>query len=450
MKKWLAVWFIISFTVTHSPGRDDKNVMAGKIDVLSYTINLAVSDTSDVVASTTEISFRVLKNLDTLKFNLKEMSVTTCMLDDLANSFEQKEGIFLVVSKKNLDANSVHKMKVSYNGTPKDGLFIGKNKYRKFCAFADNWPNRASYWFPCIDHPSDKAEVTFHITVPQKYEVVANGDETNTSYSAKSTTYSFSMSVPITTYCMVFGVCDFAISKTQTVSGVPIYYYTFPEDSLNAINSFQRVPDMIDYFEKIIGKYPYSKLALVESSTKYGGMENSSAIFLPQRSPSFSGRRNNDETLAHEIAHQWFGDDVSISNWSELWLSEGFATYFSALYFESRDGENRFNSIMDRIEKTYERGHIKGEAVVTNDYSKIEELLNAENYDKGALFLNELRKIVGDKIFFKGVKEYYTKYKHSNVSTEDFENVMSSTSNRNLKPLFHRWLYEAEPDSLEK
>ncbi len=448
MKKWIVVLLVISISIVHGSGRGDKNIMAGQIDVLSYTINLEISDSTDSINATTEISFSVLKDLDTLKFNLKDMNVTDCLLDSQNILFQTNDGILLLAARNRLVSNSLHRLAISYNGTPKDGLFIGKNKYGKFCAFADNWPNRASYWFPCIDHPSDKAKVTFHITVPKKYEVIANGDETEFASSGRTAEYSYSMSVPITTYCMVFGACDFSISKTQTSSGVPVYNYTFPEDSITAAKSFQNVPDIIKYFESVIGPYPYSKLALVESSTKYGGMENSSAIFLPERSPSFTGRRNNDETVAHEIAHQWFGDDVSISNWPDLWLSEGFATYFSALYFESRDGEERFNQQLERIKGAYSRGHRVDATVVTDNYSKLEELLNVENYDKGALFLNALRKFIGDESFFKGIKEYYKEFRHSNVSTDDFKKVMSSVSKKNLDPLFNKWLYEPGSQSL--
>ncbi|MCL4547170.1 MAG: M1 family metallopeptidase [Bacteroidetes bacterium] len=448
MKKWIAVLLVISISIVRGSGRGDKNIMAGQIDVLSYTISITIMDNSDSINATTVIAFDTIKDLDTLKLNFKGMNISKCSLDNQKIFFQRSDGLLKIVPESLLVKNSTHQVSIKYSGLPQDGLFIGKNKYGKFCAFADNWPNRASYWFPCIDHPSDKAKVTFHIAVPKKYEVIANGDETEFAPSDQTATYSFSMSVPITTYCMVFGVCDFSISKTQTSSGVPVYYYTFPEDSLTAAKSFQNVPDIIKYFESVIGPYPYSKLALVESSTKYGGMENSSAIFLPERSPSFTGRRNNDETVAHEIAHQWFGDDVSISNWSDLWLSEGFATYCSALYFESRDGEERFNQLLERIKEAYSRGHQDDATVVTDSYSNLEELLNVENYDKGALFLNALRKFIGDEFFFKGIKEYYKEFKHSNVSTDDFKKVMSSVSKKNLDPLFHKWLYEPGSQSL--
>ncbi len=450
MKKWFAVLFAASFSFVNGSGRDDKNIMEGRIDVLSYTINLAISDTTDRINATTEISFDVLKDLDTLKFNLKEMKVIDCVLDGRETFFNLKEGILYVEAQDRLMKNSIHRLTVRYTGTPEDGMFIGKNKYGKFCAFADNWPNRASYWFPSIDHPSDKAKVTFHVTVPKNYGVIANGTETKFVSSGETVTYTYSMPVPITTYCMVIGVSNFTVAKTQTGSGIPVHYYTFPEDSINAVKSFENVPGMIKYFESIIGPYPYHGLALVESSTKYGGMENSSAIFLPESSPSFTGKRNNDETLAHEIAHQWFGDDVSISNWSDLWLSEGFATYFSMLYFESHEGEERFKQLLKRTEEIYLEGRKNNTTVVMNNYSRIEELLNVENYYKGALFLNALRQFIGDESFFLGIKKYYNGYKHLNVTTQDLEKVMSSVSNKNLKPLFHKWLYEPVLDSLIK
>jgi aminopeptidase N len=371
------------------------------------------------------------------------MSVSGCYLDGQTASYEHRDNVLTIEVPSTLNSGTIHKASVTYSGKPQDGLIIRKNKYKHFCVFADNWANRARYWFPSIDHPSDKATVSFRITVPNGYGVVANGTMTDTSsLQDKELTYTFRMDIPIPTYCMVTGVCNFAITAMKTQSGVPIYIYTFPEDSLTAVEGFVRVPDMVQYYESVIGPYPYSKLALVQSLTAFGGMENSSAIFLPQNSPSFTGRRNNEATLAHEIAHQWFGDDITESDWSELWLSEGFATYFEMLYYEARDGEQRFEELIKRTKEGYLRQSRKISPVIDGNYAKITDLLNSENYDKGALFLHALRKHVGDEVWFKGIKEYYRQFAHANATTTDFKNVMTNVSGKELDSLFQKWLYE--------
>lgn len=240
---------------------------------------------------------------------------------------------------------------------------------------------------------------------------------------------------------MVVGVAKFAITKTIAESGLPLYYYTYPEDSAAAAFGFRHVPDMIHYYDSLFGPYPFSKLALVQSSTIFGGMENSSAIFLPEKGASYKRGRDNDMTVAHEILHQWFGDDVTESHWSDLWLSEGFATYFSACYEGSRHGKGAYQKIIDHMRTDYLANSPANVPVIDTTYHSLMELLNYENYTKGALFLDALRTQVGDANFFSGVREYYQTYRHGNATTADFEKMMEKASGQDLQPMFKRWLY---------
>lgn len=441
MKKMLfAVTIFVSIAL--ATDKADYNLMQNKIDVIHYTISLKIIESSKEISAKTEINFKAVSNLQELKFNLREMDVQSCTLNNHPIDFEHDNGILKISLPLIIEKNTSHTVTIKYKGAPKSGLFIGKNKYHNFSAFSDNWANYASYWFPSIDHPSDKASVTFNISTPKGYDVICNGDLVEKFYLNQiEARYVYNMKEPIPTYCMVIGVCDFAITETKTESGIPIYYYTYPEDSLNAVNGFMRAADMVSYYEEIIGPFPYSRLSLVESSTIFGGMENSSAIFFTEKSPSFTGEKDNEETVAHEIAHQWFGDAVTMSDWSEVWLSEGFATYFTALYFENRDGKERFNKIMNEYMKSYRQSTNWKTPVIFQNYKKLSELLSVETYQKGAFFLHELRKEIGDKYFFKSVREYYNRFLHSNVTTKDFQNIVESISGVKLDALFTNWLY---------
>lgn len=437
------IFLVIIFSCLNilATDKSDYNVMQNRIDVTHYTIDLKISDSSTEINAKTEITFKAVSSLEQLKFNLKELSIISCMMNNQLLAFEHKDGILTIALNEIIEKNSSNKLIVEYSGKPKSGLFIGKNKYRNFSAFSDNWANYASHWFPSIDHPSDKASVTFNIETPHKYEVICNGDLLKKTFVDETAKYTYNMKEPIPTYCMVVGICDFAITETKTKSGIPIYYYTYPEDSLNAVNGFKRAADMVNFYEETIGKFPYSRLSLVESSTIFGGMENSSAIFFTEKSPSFTGEKDNEETVAHEIAHQWFGDAVTMSDWSEVWLSEGFATYFTALYFEARDGKERFNRIMSEYMKNYRQNTNWKTPVIYQNYKKLSELLNVETYQKAAFFLHEIRKQIGDKNFFISVKEYYKRFVHSNASTNDFKKIVESISGKNLDELFAHWLY---------
>ena len=169
-------------------------------------------------------------------------------------------------------------------------------------------------------------------------------------------------------------------------------------------------------------------------------MENSSAIFLPEYGPSYTGVSDNEETVAHEIAHQWFGDDVTEKEFSDLWLSEGFATYFSILYFEFRDGKDKKAELLSDTKQRYLKRSSNKFPVILKKYKDPMELLTTENYEKCALFLDALRNKVGDDNWFKGIRVYYDKFKHGNVSTSDFRNVMESVTGMDLNSFFQQWL----------
>ncbi|KAF0149256.1 MAG: metallopeptidase [Ignavibacteria bacterium] len=441
MKKIFPLLLLIYLPII-AADKFDYNLMQNKIDVLHYSIQLKISDTSSEISASTEITFKAVTDLRELKFNLKDLQVSMCMINNQQLLFEHGNGILTIHLQEIITKYTIHKIFIEYNGEPKTGLFIGKNKYKNFAAFSDNWANYASSWFPSIDHPSDKASVSFFVTVPKKYEVICNGDLVERILvENEKVKYVYNIKEPIPTYCMVVGVCDFAITKTKTKSGIPVYYYTYPEDSLNAVKGFNRAADMLTFYEEIIGTFPFSRLSIVQSSTAFGGMENSSVIFFAEKSSSFTGEKDNEETVAHEIAHQWFGDALTMSDWSEIWLSEGFATYFTALYFEARDGKERFERIMNSYKNTYRQNTNWKTPILYKDYKRISELLNVETYQKAALFLHELRQKIGDKDFFKSIKKYYSKYLHSNVTTKDFKKIVESVSGKNLDSLFAHWLY---------
>ncbi len=187
-----------------------------------------------------------------------------------------------------------------------------------------------------------------------------------------------------------------------------------------------------------IGPFPFEKLANVQSSTRFGGMENASAIFYSER-----GIANNtdDGVVAHEIAHQWFGDAVTEARWSHLWLSEGFATYFGALFFEQAVGVDDFRRRMEGSRQIYIRSGVTAQPVVREEESLF-DLLNRNNYEKGGWVLHMLRGRLGDEAFFRGIREYYRRYRHRAVLTEDFQAVMEEASGQDLDWFFRQWLLE--------
>jgi aminopeptidase N len=245
---------------------------------------------------------------------------------------------------------------------------------------------------------------------------------------------------PIPTYCMVIGATQFDILNIGEVqrdgADVPVSFYLFPKDRDKGLKGYGRVREIIEFFSNLVGPYPYEKLALVQSSTRYGGMENASNIFLAE--DAF------DEIVnAHEIAHQWFGDSVTEADWHHLWLSEGFATYFSALFAERFDGRDKFAQLMLSNKEGYLKEYAKDPRPIYDpSITDLMKLLNANNYQKGGWVLHMLRHTMGDEKFFAGIRDYYRTYRDRNALTEDLQRVMEFHYRQPLGWFFKQWIYE--------
>jgi len=340
---------------------------------------------------------------------------------------------------------------IRYTGAPRDGLIIrDSNGVRT--VFADNWPNRAHRWFPLQDHPSDKATVTFRVAVPEGFQVIANGDPKGTTRGqGGAVIWTYEMSRPIPVATMVVGVARMARTPMKpggcSVRCVPVEIWTYPADSSYAVDGpFRRAPEMIDYFTSVIGEFPYSRLSHVQSSTIFGGMENSTAIFYDEN--AYRRRSVNEGTVAHETAHQWFGDAITEREWTHLWLSEGFATYFAALWAEHLGGDSALRAEM----KGEADGIFKSQSTnrpIVDSSDNLLRLLNSNNYNKGAWVLHSLRGLVGDSAFFQGIRTYYARYRDSTVMSEDFQREMERASGQDLGWYFRQALHQPGYPKLE-
>jgi len=337
---------------------------------------------------------------------------------------------------------SRRRLTVSYAGVAADGLLIGPNKHGDLVFFGDNFPNRARQWLPVLDHPSDKAAVEVAITAPEAYQVVAPGllvENTNLPGNRRLTRYR--ESVPITTYCMVIGVGRFAMEAIGQVGGAPVQSWVYPQERDAGFRDFRIALRPMELFSWRVGPYPYEKLANVQSKTRWGGMENASVIFY--REGVVTGKGTNEGLFAHEIAHQWFGDSVTESDWDHTWLSEGFATYFTHVYQEYTAGRDAMARGLRRDRENVIAYFAKNpaSAIVTPATVSLDNILSTNSYQKGGWFLHMLRRLVGDEAFWRGVSTYYARYRDGNALTDDFRRVMEEASNQPLEAFFRQWVY---------
>ena len=347
----------------------------------------------------------------------------------------------MVISDTGIPGNE-NTYTISYEGIPADGLIISNNKYGARTFFGDNWPNRAHNWLPCNDHLSDKATVDFIVTAPDHYQVVSNGkkiEETNLEDHLKLTHWKEAAELP--TKVMVIGVTDFAINNYADVDCIPVSTWVYPPDRDSGFSHYALAENILRWYINHIGPYAFEKLANVQSTTIFGGMENASCIFYFEKSVN---SKSLESLMAHEIAHQWFGDNVTEKDWPHLWLSEGFATYMTDLYLENKYGKDSLKNLLrtQRAEViAFSKDH-KTPVVDTSESEHLMKLLNDNSYQKGAWVLHMLRRKLGDSLFWNGIRLYYKTYSGSNASTEDLKTIFENVSHQNLEKFFKQWLYE--------
>ena len=295
-------------------------------------------------------------------------------------------------------------------------------------------------WIPCKDDPADKASVEFIVTTPNHYQVISNGmliEETNLPENKKLTHWKETVELP--TKEMVIGVAEFAVGYAGDAAGIPVYSWVYPENKTNGFLDYAIAPEILSFFINYIGPYPYKKLANVQSKTMFGGMENAGAIFYSEN--SVNGKRSTESLMAHEIAHQWFGNMATEKSFAHLWLSEGFATYLTHIYLESKYGRDSLNKRMEIDRKQIIEFSKTNLQPVVDSISSLMDLLNTNSYQKGGWVLHMLRNEMGEKIFQQFIQTYYSRYKGKNADTRDLQAVAEEISGKKLESFFRQWLY---------
>ncbi len=424
-----------------------------KIDIQHYTFKITLSDSTNVIIGKTGVEVKFKTNgLEKFALDLVEkdspssetgMTVHSITVNGQEVKYQQANNRLIIHLNSPSKKDEIRTYEISYSGIPADGLIISKNKYGQRTFFGDNWPNRAHYWLPVIDHPYDKATCDFIVTAPAKYQVIANGslvEETDLKNGLKLTHWK--ESEPLPTKVMVIGVARFAVQYLKKFDCIPIETWVYPQDREKGFYDFEPAEKIIRLFTKLIGPFPYEKLADVESKTIYGGMENASNIFYSEQ--EITGTRRSEVTIAHEIAHQWFGDAVSEESWDQIWLSEGFATFFQNYFTGYEFGQDSLISALKKERRlVIEYDSINPNSpVVDNSIINLKDLLNINSYQKGAWVLRMLRHVLGDKIFWEGIRLYYKTYRNGNALTKNFEQVMEKVSGKNLSWFFNEWLYK--------
>jgi aminopeptidase N len=452
--KYLALGLALTVAIpSTSPLRDDypKNP---NIDALNYVFQLSLSDESDEIVGTAtmDVRFRI-DGITDLRLDLigamadgKGMTVTGVSSGGTPVAYRHENDALHISLPIPSKAQQRSQYTISYRGVPATGLIIGPNKHGDRTFFSDNWPNRARNWLPLIDHPYDKAMCEFVVTAPNHYQVISNGllvEETDQPDGMRLTHWK--QSVPIAPWLFVLGVAEFAVQYVDEYEGKSIQTWVYRQDRDAGFYDFA-VPtkQVMEFFGDMVGPYSYEKLANVQAASVGGGMESATAIFYGENSVTGGRSPRWRNVIIHEVAHQWFGNAVTEYDWNDVWLSEGFATYFTLLFIEQAYGRDEFvqglESSRDRVMAFYDRN--PDYRIVHENLTDMRQVTTSNTYQKGGWTLHMLRGIIGDDAFWRGIQAYYREYRDANASTDDFRQAMEEASGRDLSQFFRQWLYQ--------
>jgi len=426
----------------------NENSSQENFDVQRYQLNLEVIPASrSIIGSVVMTAKSTIDGLHQVELDLYDNLAVTAVTGN-GTSFTHQSNVLQIELDKIYNQEQPFEVTIQYQGQPRltQSLGMGFGSHGGQPAiYTVSCPYYARTWWPCKDVPWDKADaVDINIKVPQNLIAASNGSLQQVIDNQDGTMiYCWHEGYPITTYLIMLSIADYAVLQdwylTQHQDSMKIIHYVFRDHTNAATEDFENIPGMIEYFASVYGEYPYitEKYGVAEYEGVFAGMEHQTLISY--LTSYITGNHAHESTVAHELAHQWWGDCVSISNWHDTWLSEGFATYSEALYFGHLHGmetyHNYMNTTLNALSFT--------EPIYRYDTSQPFALYDDVVYDKGAWVVHTLRHVVGDSNFFKILTDYRQAFDYGNAATEDFQHVCEQVYGADLSWFFQEWIYEA-------
>lgn len=434
----------------------------GGYDVLHYTLDLSVDMDTNTIDATATIDAQATQALSAFNLDFSGLTVTAVTVDGVDAAFTHTGRELTITPQTPLDNGEAFTTTVAYEGRPRSAIDrslqapIGWN-YRNGGVYVASEVAGAATWYPVNDHPSDKATYTIRVTVEAPYVVAANGVLVDTIENDDQITYVWQVDQPMASYLATVSINDFEIQTDESAGGVPIRNYFPASIADDGETAFALQPNMLDYFESVFGEYPFDEYGVIVINGDMGFALETQTRSLFGRSivnGAVVGDAGSLTVIAHELAHQWFGDSLTLSDWSDIWLNEGFATYASWLWY---DHFSESQTIDDIVISYYD--YISGNDLYRDDAPDAQllaritsvtppgaptpnRLFNPGVYYRGALTLHALRLAVGDDAFFAILRAYYERFRDGNVSTADFIAVAEDVSGQPLDDLFDAWLYD--------
>lgn len=412
-----------------------------RFDALHYLLDLDFDLTAHTLDGTAALTAMALTpGLAQLTLQLTDsLDVGAVRVDGAAAAFAHAGDSLVITLPAPAASGDSLLIEVDYSGTPWNegaGGFGGfwwtfQVAFSMGVGLEADPPSMGRTWFPCFDAPCDKATAELALTVPLGKEAVGNGVlvSVTADSSAGTTTWTWAHDYPVSTYLIAASVSDYVELTDSTYSFIK--HHVYPQLVTKALASFSDVDLMMDAFTGRWGPYPFERFGYVTASK--GDMEHQTCV--THLAALVNGFHNYDYILAHEMAHQWWGDGVTVADWRDVWLSEGFATWHEAFYFGWRFGEAAYTTYMEGLESQY-FGSGETSAIYDPD-----PMWGFTSYEKGACVLHMLRHVVGDSVFFDALREHWYAHAYGNHVTADLQATLEAAAGEDLDWFFDEWIY---------
>ncbi|MEZ5338293.1 MAG: M1 family aminopeptidase [bacterium] len=406
--------------------------------------------------------------LDVIQLNCVDMQISAVSIDDSPVSFEypvvsdqltswmliddaddSRQTLYIRLSEP-LDYGQLINLRIDYSCSPQTGLYFQPGEagqYTEVWSQGEGESNR--WWIPCFDYPNDKASYEGIFRVPEGFYALSNGNLLSREDHDGITEFHWSMEQPQVSYLITLAAAEYEVYEDSWRDVQLLYVCPPGTDRATAMRCVGVTPDIMECFSERIGiDYPYEKYAQVAvQNFIFGGMENTTATTMHARLIYDEGEaETRDETglIAHELAHQWWGDMVTMREWNHMWLNEGFAKYFEEVYRDWDEGDDAMRVSMDGSHRAVIRSDNRTpRPMVTDFYNRTDDRNNNDIYTRGASVLHMLRGIIGDELFFAVLKHYGNKHRFDFAETPDLQTSVKEVTGQNLDWFFEQWVYMA-------
>lgn len=409
-------------------------------DVRSYDLSIDYKPGPNQLQGRAVVEAVALTDLDEFSLDLRGLTVSRVAVDVVnVAKFWARHGKLRIRTTEPIEAGEQFRVTVRYGGNPKSirdaaGEEMGWDELEDGAIVAGQ-TNGAPSWFPCNDRPANKASYRIAITTPSAYHVVSNGALVSRHRGASTTTWVFQQHQPMATYLATVQIGRY-VSRARPDSAVPLTF-VLPARFLGRYErAFGRQAEMMDFFVRTFGPYPFDQYTVVITDDELDIPLESQGLSV-FGSNLLTGEWNSVRLVAHELAHQWFGNSLTLTDWRDIWLHEGFACYCEWLWSEESGGPSAHERATQHWRKLAEKP-----ATLPLSDPGPKHMFDDWVYKRGALLLHSVRLTIGDETFFSLLREWVSRYAYGSVTTSMFVDLAEQVSGRELRSLFQGWLHE--------